>query len=123
MYPKTQFRVSNTWLNWNYTKLFVPEVHWDPAAKGLFREFYFVLRFPPAFSNVSSNDLPEKRHGHIGCIFFSTVCFQMSPQIPICCRMHNRIRCTCLAFLHCAFANVSPNCLLVRMQSHIGCIC
>ena len=50
-----------------------------------------------AFSNVSSNHLPEKRHSHIGCI--------------------------CLTFLHCAISNVSSNRLPLRMQSHIGCIC
>ena len=35
------------------------------------------------FSDVSSNSLQEKRHSRIGCICvtFSTVCFQMSPQI------------------------------------------
>ena len=120
--------MSNTWPNWNYTKLLV---------------FYFVLRFPTAFSNVSSNDLPEKRHSHIGCIFFSTVCFQLSPQIPIGCicstflrsvfsnvssnglpeKRHSHIGYICLTFLHCAFSNVPSKRLHDRMQSHIGCIC
>ena len=46
------------------------------------------------FSNVSSNDLLEKRHSHIGYI--------------------------CLTFLHCALSDVFSNCLPVRMQSHIA---
>ena len=35
------------------------------------------------FSNVASNCLVEKIHSHIGCICFtfSTVCFQMCPQM------------------------------------------
>ena len=49
-----------------------------------------------AFSNVSSNRLPEKMHSHIGCI--------------------------CLTFLHCVFSNVFSKLLHRRMQSHIGCI-
>ena len=32
------------------------------------------------------------------------------------------IGCIYLTFLHCAFSNVSSNCLLVWMQSYIGCI-
>ena len=50
-----------------------------------------------AFSNVSSNRLPKKRHSHIGCI--------------------------CLSFLHCAFSNVSSNRLPNKRHSHIDCIC
>ena len=38
-------------------------------------------------------------------------------------RMHSHIGCICLTFLHCAFSNVSSNCLHKRKQSHIGCIC
>ena len=57
-----------------------------------------VQTFPHcAFSNVSSNCLPE--------------------------RMHTRTGCICLAFLHCAFSNVASNHLLGKMQSHNGCIC
>ena len=37
--------------------------------------------------------------------------------------MHSCIGCICLAFLHCAFLNVSSNGLPERMQSHTGCIC
>ena len=50
-----------------------------------------------AFSDVSSNRLPEKMHSHIGCI--------------------------CLTFLHCAFLNASSKHQLKKMQSHIGCNC
>ena len=49
-----------------------------------------------AFSNVSSNGLPEKRQSHIGCI--------------------------CLAFLHCVFSNGSSNGLYEKMHSDIDCI-
>ena len=71
-----------------------------------------------AFSNVSSNRLPEKMHSRIGCIhmtyisvrfqiwrskvalvafvwLFSTVCFQMSPQIACL----GRSKVTLVAFL------------------------
>merc|ERR1712020_671492 len=37
--------------------------------------------------------------------------------------MHSRIGCICLAFLHCAFSNVSSKHLHKRMHSHTGCIC
>ena len=78
---------------------------------------------------------------------FSTVGFQMSPQIVsfnrgivksvafLHCvfsnvssnclhqRMYSHIDRICLTFLRCAFSNVSSNCLPERMHSHIGCIC
>ena len=38
-------------------------------------------------------------------------------------RMHSRIGCICLAFLHCVSSNVSSNGLHERMHSRIGCIC
>ena len=78
-----------------------------------------------AFSNVSSNGLPEKRHIHIGRTFFtflhcafSNVSSNFLPE-----RMQSHIDCICLTFLHCAFSNVSSNGLLEQMHSHIGCIC
>ena len=82
--------------------------------------------------------------------FFSTVCFQMYPQMscPRGCiitlvtfvglfatvhfhvssnhlleKMHNHTGCICLTFLHCAFSNVSLNLLLQMMHSYICCIC
>ena len=53
---------------------------------------------------------------------FPTIRFQMRPKIA-CLRMQSHIGFICLPFLHCAFLNVSSNCLPGRMQSHIGCIC
>ena len=51
------------------------------------------LTFPHcAFSNVSLNRLPEKKHSCIGCIY--------------------------LTFLHCAFLNVFSNGLLEKKKSH-----
>ena len=50
-----------------------------------------------AFSNVSSNGLPEKMQSHTGCI--------------------------CSTFLHCAFSNVSSTFLYKKMHSYIGCTC
>ena len=50
-----------------------------------------------AFSNVSSNRLPERMQNHTGCI--------------------------CLTFFHCVFLNVSSNCLPKKMHSRIGYIC
>ena len=49
------------------------------------------------FSNVSSNRLSERMHSHSGCICltFSTVHFQMSPQIAFL----NRCIVTVIAFL------------------------
>ena len=49
------------------------------------------------FSNVSSNDLPERMHICIGCI--------------------------CYAFLHYEFSNVSSNGSSERTHSHTDCIC
>ena len=78
-----------------------------------------------AIANVSSNHCPVRRHSYIGCIYmaflqcvslyvslkhldqcrhsqigcicltFSTVCFQMSPQIACAIRMHSNINCIC----------------------------
>ena len=160
-----------------------------------------------AFSNVSSNCLPENRHSHIGCICltfptvrfqmcfqnvctrcciitlvafiwpFSSVCFSMSVQSaciqsqllhlfyvsPLCiiikqdklwsyhdlflvnpvtvlqhflwklCNfpnnfvsstsMQSHIGRNCLTFLHCAFLNVSSNCLPEKRHSHTDYIC
>ena len=50
-----------------------------------------------AFSNVSSNCLPEQRQSRTGCI--------------------------CLAFLRCAFSNVSSKRSPQQRQNYIGCIC
>ena len=52
---------------------------------------------------------------------FSTVSFQMCPQIA--CLRHIHIGCIRLIFPHCVFSNVSSNCRPERMHSHIGCIC
>ena len=38
-------------------------------------------------------------------------------------RIHNRIGCICLTFLHCAFSYVVSNGFYKRMHSRIGCIC
>ena len=38
-------------------------------------------------------------------------------------RMHSRIGCICLAFLHCVFSNVPSNRLPEKRHNHIGCIC
>ena len=53
--------------------------------------------FHYAFSNVSSNDLPEMMQSHTACI--------------------------CLAFPHCVLSNVSLKRLNKKKQNHIGCIC
>ena len=37
--------------------------------------------------------------------------------------MHNYIGCIFMPFLHCAFSNLSSNCLPERIHNHIGCIC
>jgi len=106
-----------------------------------------------AFSNVSSNSLDLNRKSHIGCIClnFSTVRFQMWPQIAC----QNICKVTSVAFFtflqcwlcvfkcflkklgskqekshwlhlfeffHCAFSDVSSNCLHKHMQCHIGSI-
>ena len=78
-----------------------------------------------AFSNVSSNRLPKKRHSHIGCIYltflhcaFSNVVSNRLPE-----KMHSRIGCICLTCLcHFAFSNVASNCLVEKRNSRIGCI-
>jgi len=38
-------------------------------------------------------------------------------------RIHSRIRCICLIFLHCAFSNDPSNSVPEKRYSHIGCIC
>ena len=98
---------------------------------------------------VSSKSLDLKRQSHIGCIClnFSTVHFQMCPQIA--CPNKFKFRSVALVwlfytvrlqmfpqrafrsekakshwlhFLHCAISYVSSNCLPEQMQSHNGCI-
>ena len=78
-----------------------------------------------AFSNVSSNGLPERMQSHIGCICltFPHCVFSYVSSNGVHKRMHNHTGCICWTFLHCVFSNVSSNCLPERMQSHIGCIC
>ena len=75
-------------------------------------------------SNVSSSCLDQNRHIHTGCTswFFSTVCFQMSPQTvcPSGCII------TLVAFFllfSTVFSNDSSNCLPEKMQSYTVCIC
>ena len=38
-------------------------------------------------------------------------------------RMHSHTGYICLAFLHCVFSNESSNCLPERMHGHTGCNC
>ena len=56
---------------------------------------------------------------------FSTMGFQMWPQCTWirACILHSHIDCICLTFLHCVLLNGPSNCLHKMMQSHIGCIC
>ena len=56
-------------------------------------------------------------------IDFSPLCvFRWSLNcLPM--KMQSHIDCMCLTFLHCVFSNVSSNRLPVRMQSHIGSMC
>ena len=95
-----------------------------------------------AFSNVSSNGLPERMHSHIGCIsltFLHCVFLNVS-SMYVDQRRHNRIGSIVLPFPHCAFSSalqwlhlsvVFPlcvsKCLLKflgsEMQNHIVRIC
>ena len=38
-------------------------------------------------------------------------------------KRHNYIGCICLTFLHCVFSSDSLNCVPGRMHTHIDCIC
>ena len=75
-----------------------------------------------AFSNVSSDRLPEKMHSHIGCIFLHCVFSNVFSK-----RLHERMQshtdCICLTSPHCALSNVSSSRLYERMHNHTGCIC
>ena len=85
---------------------------------------YFIF-LQCAFSNVSSNWLPQKKHSRIGCICltFLHCAFSDVSSNGFYEKRHSHIDCICLTFLHCAFSNVSLKCLHKRMQCHIGCIC
>ena len=103
-----------------------------------------------AFSNVSSNFLPERRQNHSGCICLTFLhcgfsnessnglpvknaklhwlhVYYFSPLCVFKCLpklLHIvHIRCICLVFLHCALPNVSSKRLHEKRQSHIGSIC
>ena len=74
-----------------------------------------------AFSNVSSNNLPERMRIHTGCIcltflhcVFSNVFSKCLPE-----KRQNYTGCICLAFLHCVFSYVTSNPLLERMHNHM----
>ena len=77
-----------------------------------------------AFSNVSSNRLPNKRHSHIGCICLTFPHCVLSNVASNCLhgRRNSHIGCIFLASLLCAFSNVSSNGLHGNMLSYIGCI-
>ena len=72
-------------------KCLLKSLKWEETKSHL---LHFLGFHHCAFSNVSSNGLPERMHSHIGYI--------------------------CLTFLHYVFLNVSANCLRERMQSHMG---
>ena len=64
-----------------------------------------------AFSNVSSDQLPQKMQSHVVCIYFiflhcafSNVSSDHLPQ-----KMQSLIVCIYFIFLHCAFSNVSSD--------------
>ena len=102
------------------------------------------------FSNVYSNHLPEKMHSNISyiclthcvlsnvswnffhgkinsntgciCLTFSTVCFQMTPQIDV--MRKNKVTLVAFVWLFSTvFSNVDLKILDQSRQSHIGCIC
>ena len=62
---------------------------------------------------------------HTGCICltFPHCAFSNVSLNCLPVRMHIHTGCICLTLIHCVFLNVSLNRLLVRMHSHIGCIC
>ena len=94
--------------------------------RGIITLITFVFIFPySAFSNVSSNLLPEKKHIHIGCICltFLHCAFSHDPSKHLYERKQSYIGCICITFLHYVSSNVSSNSLQEKMQSHIGCIC
>ena len=78
-----------------------------------------------AFSNDSSNSVPEKRHNRIGCICLNFLHCAFS-DVSSNCTSQKRLSHSgyiCLAFLLCAFSNVASNCLSQKRHSCIGCIC
>ena len=77
-----------------------------------------------AFSNVSSNYLPQRKHAHTGyiCLAFLHCVFSNVSSNGLPEKMHSHIGCICLAFLHCVFSNDASNCLPEKMHSRIGCI-
>ena len=78
-----------------------------------------------AFSNVSSNGLPEmmQRDTTCICLAFPHCVFSNVSLKRLFEKMQSHIGCICLTFLRCGFSNVSSNGLPERMYSHIGCIC
>ena len=54
---------------------------------------------------------------------FSTVCFEMSPQMACLRRYKVALIAFVFTFHHCELSYVSSNCMPERMQSHTGCTC
>ena len=74
---------------------------------------------------VSSKNLPERTHRHIGCIYlsflhcvFSNVSSNCLPE-----KTHSYTGCTCVTSLQCVFSNVPSKHLDQSRQNHTGCIC
>ena len=95
------------------------------------------------FSAVTSNGLHVKwnslnccictifpncvfRRNHVTgyiCLFLSSVCLEMRPQIACLGGWKVTVVAFCLAFLHCVSSNAPSNYMQKRMQSYIGYIC
>ena len=70
--------------------------------------------------------LPERRHGHIDCIFyFSPLCvFKCLLKLSAFEDAKSQCNIGCIfSPLHCVFSNVASNHLPEKRHSHIGCIC
>ena len=73
--------------------------------------YFSYLMIFCGFSNVSSNDFPERMHSHNSCIWSAFPQCVFSNVYSNCLhhKMHSYIGSICLTFLHCAFSNVPSN--------------
>ena len=83
---------------------------------------YFAGHF---MASIAQSHPFGSRQSHIGCIClaFLHCAFSNVSSNGLHERMHSHIGSIYLAFLHCAFSNASSNGLHQKRHSHIGCIC
>ena len=136
----TNFRISTKFLNFNQISKFQPNfrIGQDVSLNSVFCKCIFnkCTRYSDQIQIDSKCWMLNVEYG-----YFCQKCLKITILIPLFLSQTSRrvfsysswkhldqsvyshISCICLVFLHCAFSNVSSNCLPQKRHSRIGCIC